>query len=1076
MPFPITEYDRPDLAIANLLKGDLRGAGASLFNPDALSPEKQKSIIERMRGKLKSAGKDHPLLQGLLNTVTSPLVIISLLISSRYPVMGAKKLMKVSKTFVDKAPGFFAKWFGRAEDLYAGSNFPDLFLKVGAGNMKYDMRWYKPLIKSIEKYADDVGQNPSHSTWTRVMAATEKLDEPGWAHASKWTGTTVRRGRAMPALVDKIVLNPAERALQQSIQKNVLFPMRTEVIDKLASDPAYKKLYQDALARMGLDAKNVPFKDFKRYWPRVLLQSPEEQAELARLMVERGANLSQEQMVSAAAHGLPGHLTPRLDILMPDTKKLAEAGLKVRGSAVRDVGRAVEDYAHSMSVQSEDTVKTLWTKFHGKGEIPTSGEHAFQIFQKWAHGKGLALTKKTLGSQEAMAMWEGGHRNEFFNAMKVAVTESAKTTRMYDTNGLESISRYLHSFRAPYVWHFEKVGKGMKGLSEKMNLGQAFEAEMPRVSRTHATMMRNDYMPILKGQLTSTQTRRMMEWTERKLGILEWMKDPKSLASKIPKGTRDKISGWLTKDKGPLGYLGMNSKIASHFYFSTLGFNPSSAFQNLLQPLITTMPLTGPGNYFNGVREVMSRFTRKGGYLEQVIQGKVPHEQAIEKVFPEFFKSGLGPEPMSKLLIQEARDMVHTAGMAVPSHLKPGSKAWLEGLKKASMAMFTQSERFNRLTSFHAGLGKAVKDGLGPEGAGKFAAWVVRQTQFPSGPGQMPRMLLNLPAPMRQFMYFPIRYLGFLANSTRLGGGIKRNWGTLARSTAYSAATAKLLGGAGVDVSHSLMMGALPLPAYQKSPFFPFPVVPPLLSVAGGVAQAAFTGETEPLGQAASLLVPFGVPARRAIRTLHPKYARYKERGPDGRIPVYGKNKSLVGRFTPTQLFMRSVGLKPSDVVGEQQLTRYLLKHRDEIREMRRDYVEAMVEGNAEEAQRVNAAFQSMYPELGPIQLKKSDVTAAKDRRELTRIQRLIRTLPRQHRAPFEEMIRTVFADRIGSVMVPDEAIPPASQLPTLLGSGGNPWGAGGSGRASPSAYGLPRRDPVRAFGPGLSGPLGTGF
>ena len=77
----------------------------ALLSPDQLGPEKQKTLVERMRSTLKKASKDHPVLQGLLNTVTSPFIIIGLLVSSRFPILPAGTITKVRKSLATKAPG-----------------------------------------------------------------------------------------------------------------------------------------------------------------------------------------------------------------------------------------------------------------------------------------------------------------------------------------------------------------------------------------------------------------------------------------------------------------------------------------------------------------------------------------------------------------------------------------------------------------------------------------------------------------------------------------------------------------------------------------------------------------------------------------------------------------------------------------------------------------------------------------------------------------------------------------------------------------------------------------------------------
>ena len=117
-----------------------------------------------------------------------------------------------------------------------------------------------------------------------------------------------------------------------------------------------------------------------------------------------------------------------------------------------------------------------------------------------------------------------------------------------------------------------------------------------------------------------------------------------------------------------------------------------------------------------------------------------------------------------------------------------------------------------------------------------------------------------------------------------------------------------------MDLESGLMTGALPLPQMEDSPFFPFPLVPPAVSVAGLGAQAAFTGESEPLKKAASLLTPAGIAGYRAYKTLAPKFAKYNQRTPDGKIPLFSETGAQVASYTPFQLAARAMGFRSNDV------------------------------------------------------------------------------------------------------------------------------------------------------------------
>jgi hypothetical protein len=99
------------------------------------------------------------------------------------------------------------------------------------------------------------------------------------------------------------------------------------------------------------------------------------------------------------------------------------------------------------------------------------------------------------------------------------------------------------------------------------------------------------------------------------------------------------------------------------------------------------------------------------------------------------------------------------------------------------------------------------------------------------------------------------------------------------------------------------------------------------------------------------------------------------------------------------------MGLKPSSVSAEVGAAKWLLSQRDRIREYRRKYTQAVFDNDPAEAEKLNTAFQKAYPELGPIQLKKSDIRAIRDRREMSRIQRISKGFSRGYRPIFEQVL-----------------------------------------------------------------------
>ena len=165
------------------------------------------------------------------------------------------------------------------------------------------------------------------------------------------------------------------------------------------------------------------------------------------------------------------------------------------------------------------------------------------------------------------------------------------------------------------------------------------------------------------------------------------------------------------------------------------------------------------------------------------------------------------------------------------------------------------------------------------------------------------------------------------------------------------------------------------------------------------------SGSTKDLGAAASLLVPGGVGARRVYRALHPKYADYDNKTPDGRIPIYNNKQALIGAVTPLQLTLKALGLRSSGIAAEQGAAQWLLAQREKIRAYRRDYLQALMENDNHKATAVQKEWGKAYPELGPLQVKKSDIRALENRRQISRLHRIGKGLPAAYRPLFSQIL-----------------------------------------------------------------------
>lgn len=236
----------------------------------------------------------------------------------------------------------------------------------------------------------------------------------------------------------------------------------------------------------------------------------------------------------------------------------------------------------------------------------------------------------------------------------------------------------------------------------------------------------------------------------------------------------------------------LSNGLASYFYATTLGLNVRSALQNLMQPVLTTMPAIGIGPTLSGMRVLKERMPayfrnfrtehqslRGGGRMGFTGRTNLALERAFEKTFPELGAQGIRLDP--RLFdIDESALIQSRTGKRFRS---------IDDFNKFILQAFTQTEGANQVTTFfgakkalmnHARTGefelpRSVKGNKIVAGAelddylNFEAGQVVGATQFRPGAGTRSVIQNMLPAPLRQFQSFTTRYASHLADSTVRG-------------------------------------------------------------------------------------------------------------------------------------------------------------------------------------------------------------------------------------------------------------------------------------------------------------------
>jgi len=1005
--FPITFYDRPQLAFGNLLRGDVDAMTRSIFAPQTLTPHE----IQSFRNALFKGKKPNPLLKTITDMATNPFVIIGLAVGLwKFPIGSTKPLLDLAAGMLPKATAMSKMMSGLHPAINNLRSVPGMYQALA------DVVESK--TKFIGKHIDDINGlfgkagRISKAEGYMIAARLDGLHTPGHSLV-KMLGKepeiiNIMGGRGIP------VAGGLKAGMRREVSSLTggLRGWMNKVRTTLKATPGGEDRIRDALAKQGLTYGD----DVKHYFPR------NAQYDKYYLKAVRGTTrkrYAKFMRKEADVGPISGHTIARKSGGMPNIEHLrllesqgiippgyTSAATSVFQRWGDDATREVEKVWRNVSGLGLDTgranvefvrrMETYFTKGAGK-KLDFAGRFG---------GKNTARdTLFAMGDSLSEANIKGG---KFFQSELQEIGRVMGTPRQYTLNVWDATQRYANSSATVHSWHGTGVGKRINDIAKQPGVW----GNQPHLE----SYVYDDLVPHVMGLKSYQELQRSISFSLKKAKVHQFV----STHPMVDKLLGPKGKNWVMNYTGDatrsLSAEGLGANVSHWFHLSTLGANISPASKNSLQTLITTLNVVGAKGMYRGLKGVPGgggALAKMQNYIKAItVDGKTT-KAAFRTAFPEYVADmGDASQIVESLLAGD----IAKEGFA--RKLISGG-AW-EKVKTAMLMPFSTSEGFNRIITYYAGRNQhlyqnahklagassAVKDAIFRE-AGKVGQTLTMTTQFTGGPLGIPKALINVWAPWRQFMHFPTRMGALLHGSLRMGPDpAKMDWGTIGRTLAGS--TAMYVGARnllGVDLSAGLMTGALPVPVYEGAPFYPWPLVPPLAGVIGTGAKALLTGETKDLGAMAGLLVPGGIAARKAYRTLHPKYADYKNKTPDGRIPIYNNKHALIGAMTPLQLTLKALGLRPSGVAAEQGASQWLLAQREKIRAYRRDYLQALMENDNHKAGEIQREWTKAYPELGPLQVKKSDIRALSNRRQISRLHRIERGLPSAYRPLFSQIL-----------------------------------------------------------------------
>lgn len=605
----------------------------------------------------------------------------------------------------------------------------------------------------------------------------------------------------------------------------------------------------------------------------------------------------------------------------------------------------------------------------------------------------------------------------------------------YEGRGQTELAARAHAVYA------RQYPRAAAGIVHEAALGEQIHAQLGQLERSVEDPaywkgvvrdIREVTLPQMMGAFTPKQLRSMQSFA----GLKEW--SAKQLRRLKEWGPVKQYAGALERaaeriERSPYSYAGLGHDITSYLTMTTLGA------PNFLAPLTNMMQVVSNMSGMFGAKYARESWTYTIDQMRKYVVARAPKAlggQAME-----------ANEAARKYLGDFGRNVLQldaTLGKATESTLEnltrqavgagKGTRA-MDHLRNTLMAPFQFSELFNRMWSYNWARfhlqdelpGKVVymasrgaKVRLPYRGQGKLrllreavdehAAELMYATQFGTGPLQKPFMLTEWWQPLQQYLGYPIRQLNLLRN--------------IVKDPAYAARTALVVGGLyatvreslGVDYTRGLATGGIPQ-ITEDSPFAPLQV-PPFVGLVGAGMQAV-GGDSEALRKALPTLVPGGVGLARLATALpgvegvqrftRRQYADYNAQTPDGRVPLYSADGALIGYFSKGQLFARALGVGDVGVEQEHALTSFALRQRDEVRQLKREYLEALSSGDSLSVKRIDELWRHKYPGLGPIPVRKQDMRSLHLRQDVTRLERVLETLPPELRPHFTTAIATSF-------------------------------------------------------------------
>jgi hypothetical protein len=393
----------------------------------------------------------------------------------------------------------------------------------------------------------------------------------------------------------------------------------------------------------------------------------------------------------------------------------------------------------------------------------------------------------------------------------------------------------------------------------------------------------------------------------------------------------------------------------------------------------------------------------------------------------------IGPDEKLKLVRDSFKHAEHIGigpdiFQAMDSHLSAmGTGKW-DRAQELMLKGFEKTEWFNRSVASHIlegaykSAGRAATDKHFATDLQRF----VLQTQFGQNdlntPIMFQRGILNNRL-MRQFFTFPVRSLTGAAwvfprlqedGNAWLGAANVFFKGMGMSAIAYEMGKGLL----GADLSRGLFAGSLTGllggdRALDKDTPSAVPL-PPVAQIPMDFIKGVAGDDTRLMLSAVARLVPGGVAINRAMGALpemprmgvkglpgsiQQQYVGWNEVGPDGMVPVYRGDGSLIEYKSPASIVAKAIGADLGQWKEQGELDGWLVKQKPQIDALRHEYMRAQGANEWARAAKIKAEFERRFKV--PLTVSQAQAMAYARSRVTSRTERVLNSLPGEVRGQY---------------------------------------------------------------------------